>query len=111
MLVKEGLCWPAALFTALWALWHGLWATALVLAAAAAALGAAAVAVGLDGVSQTALGIGYCLSVGYLAGDLRRRALERRGAHFVGVVCGADREAAEHRALDILSIAAAARTP
>ena len=100
VLVKEGLCWPALLFTVLWALWHRMWWVALGLAVAAVALEGAAAAIGLDSVSQSALGLGYSVAVGTVAGDLRRRALERRGFHFVGVVCGADREAAELRALD-----------
>ena len=24
-MVKEGMCWPAFLFSFLWAAWHGLW--------------------------------------------------------------------------------------
>ncbi len=108
VLVKEGLCWPAALFTVLWALWHRLWGAALVMAAAAVALATIAAVLGLDSASRTALAVGYGLAVGFVAGDLRRRGLERRGARFVGVVCGADRAAAEHRALDVLGVTAAA---
>ena len=33
-LVKEGICWPAFLFTFFWALWHRLWLVAALIVAA-----------------------------------------------------------------------------
>ena len=28
LLVREGFCWPAAIFTVFWALWHRMWLVA-----------------------------------------------------------------------------------
>ena len=95
--VKEGFCWPAALFSFAWALWHGMWLVGLLLLAVDVALGAAILAIGADPLSAAALGIGWSAAVGYLANDLRRRSLARRGFVESAVVAADDRASAEYR--------------
>lgn len=95
--VTEGFSWPAALFTFAWALWHGLWLTALILLAVEVAFGALVVTTGLNPLGAAALDIGWSVAVGYLANDLRRRSLARRGFVEAAVVVAGDRAAAEYR--------------
>ena len=101
VLVREGFCWPAAVFTVLWALYYRLWGWALILLAVGAGLGAA---VGkwsaFDPVVQTAVQIGYVALVGYSASDWRRRSLARRGYVLTDVVTGPTLAAAERRFFD-----------
>ncbi len=99
-LVREGFCWPAALFTVLWTLYHRLWLTTVALLAAAAVLGVAIAWFGLDPASQVVIEIGFLALVGSNAGDWRRRGLARRGYIPFGVVTGRDFAAAEQRLFD-----------
>ncbi len=91
VLVKEGFCWPAFFFGALWALWKRLWLAALLIFTAEAVVGllAAGTALGL----VAALGLG--LIIGYIGDDLRRWTLGRRGYEETGVVGGSDLAEAE----------------
>ena len=98
--VKEGFCWPALIFTALWALWHRMWLAFVLLVAAGVALELALAILGADGVASFAIGLGYSALVGYGANDWRRRSLARRGAALMGIVAAADAEAALHRYVD-----------
>jgi len=97
LLIREGFCWPAFLFTAFWALWHGLWLVALALLAAEAALGAALEISGAGEATRLAAGLGLAFLVGASANDWRRRWLVRRGATFEGVVAATDDDAAIRR--------------
>jgi hypothetical protein len=99
VLVKEGFCWPAFLLSTLWALWHRLWWVALGLAAMTAAIGAAGTALGLGPVADTALSLGAALIVGFVANDLRRWTLARRGFSDEGVVVGDGEDSALRRFL------------
>ncbi len=105
LLVKEGFCWPAFLFTVLWALWHRMWGTAALLFVVGTALDALVEGLGLAAPAQAAVGLAYLVVVGYLANDLRRRSLWRRGYLEAGVVAGPSREAAELRFLDLAGAA------
>ncbi len=100
VLIKEGFCWPAFFLVPLWALWHRLWLVAVVLFAADLALGGAALLLPVDAVSQGAVTVGLAAIVGFVANDLRRRALKRRRFTLAAVVSAASREAAERRFLD-----------
>ncbi len=100
VLIKEGFCWPAFFLVPLWALWHRLWLVAVVLFAADLALGGAALLLRVDAVSQGAVTVGFAAVVGFVANDLRRRALKRRRFTLAAVVSAAGREAAERRFLD-----------
>ncbi len=100
VLIKEGFSWPAFFFSFLWALWHRLWLAALILFAASLGLGSAMVFVGLDQASQTAASLGLSVIVGFVANDIRRWELERRGFAPCGIVSGKGREAAERSFLE-----------
>ena len=99
VLIKEGFSWPAFFFSFLWALWHRLWLAALIVFAASLALGSLMVFINLDQASQTAASLGLSAIVGFVANDLRRWELERRGFAPCGFVSAKDREAAEQRFL------------
>ncbi len=99
-LLREGFCWPAALLTILWTLYHRLWGMTIVLLAVAAALGAAVAVLGLDPLSQIAVELGYLTLIGSHANDWRRRRLARRGYIELGVATGRNLVAAEQRLFD-----------
>lgn len=98
--VKEGVCWPAAAFTLLWALWHRLWAFALCLCAVGVALGVFLDALEPDPIRDLTLIIAVLILIGCFANDARRRALAWRGYDFVGVVVGNGADGAAQRFLD-----------
>lgn len=99
VLVKEGFCWPAFLFTTLWALWHRLWVVALGLAAVTAGIGVGGALLGLGPIADAALSLGATLLVGFVANDLRRWTLMRRGFSDEGVVVGDGEDSALRRFL------------
>ncbi len=92
--VKEGFCWPAALFSVFWALWHRMWGVALGLAALQAAAWGFAAPAGIGGATGAALGAGVCILVGGFANDVRRWSLGRRGYRERGIILAAGAEAA-----------------
>ncbi len=98
--VKEGFCWPAFVFTALWALWQRMWLVFVTLVAAGAVLELALAMSGADAVAAFSIGLGYALFIGYGANDWRRWTLARSGTALMGVVAAADAEAALHRYVD-----------
>lgn len=79
VVVKEGFCWPAFLFTGLWALWHRLWLAAITIIALSAACSMIAKWLGADSLVQGTLGLAVSVLIGFAANDLRRRRLERQG--------------------------------
>jgi hypothetical protein len=96
VLVREGFCWPAFVFTVFWALAHRMWFAAVLLLAAT--LGLAALADLFDpgaGIVE-AVGLALSLWVGFEANDWRRAALRRRGYVESGVVVAPDPERAAH---------------
>ena len=93
VLVNEGFCWPAFLFSVVWALWHRLWLVTLITVFALVVL---AFAVAVAGPAAA----GLALIIGVVANDLRRWTLKRRGFVETGVVAGRDRDAAERRFLE-----------
>ncbi len=98
--VKEGFCWSALVFTALWALWHRMWLAFVLLVAVGAALELALTMSGADDIAAFSVGLGYALLVGYGANDWRRWTLARRGMDLMGIVAAPDSEAALHRYVD-----------
>ena len=94
VLIKEGFCWPALFFTAFWALWHRMWLVAIALFVINGILSGLAHALGLDAASSGVLSAGFAVIVGFVATDLRRWFLERRGFLFSEVVSGADQDTA-----------------
>lgn len=100
MLVKEGFCWPALLFSILWALWCRLWWVALGLLVVEVALSGAVALLGLAPLSEVAISLGFAVIVGFGANDLKRWTLRRQGFVEVAVVVADDRDAAERRFYD-----------
>ena len=101
VLIKEGICWPAFLFTAVWALWHRMWRAFAGLAIAGIALEAAVVFSGADEITTAAVGLGYSALVAFGANDWRRAHLGRRGYRTLGVTAAADRDTALRRYFDL----------
>ena len=101
VLVKEGFCWPALFFSLLWALWCRLWWVALGLLVVEVMLSGAVALLGLDPLSEIAMSLGCAVIVGYVANDLKRWTLRRRGFVEVAVVVADGRDAAERRFYDL----------
>lgn len=100
VLVKEGFCWPALLFSALWALWCRLWWVALGFFAVQVALTGAVTLLGLDPLSKAAISLGLAVIIGFVANDLRRWTLRRQGFVEAAVVVAGGRDEAERRFYD-----------
>jgi hypothetical protein len=100
MLVKEGFCWPALLFSVLWALWCRLWWVAAGFWVIEVALSGAVALLGLDPLSEVAISVGFAAIVGFVANDLKRWTLRRQGFVEVAVVIADGRDAAERRFYD-----------
>ena len=95
--VKDGFSWPAFFFSFVWALWRRLWLLAALIFGVEFATGLAADGLGLNVVTETALSLGIALIVGWVANDLVRRDLERRGLTEAGVVMAQSAEDAIER--------------
>ncbi len=101
-LIKEGFCWPALLFSVLWALYHRLWLVLLALLALTSVLVALHLRFGLSGDVAAAGVLAPKLLLGLFGNDLRRGLLKLRGASFSGVVSGSDSGEAERRLFTVL---------
>jgi hypothetical protein len=100
VLVKEGFSWPAFAFSVLWALWCRLWLVALGLFALEVVVRGAITLLAADVWTGTALLLGMMVVMGLIGNDLKRWTLFRRGYLQVGVVIGANLDAAEQRFWD-----------
>lgn len=100
VLVKEGFSWPAFFLSVLWALWKRLWLVALILFVLEAGWSLAADALDLVPAVQAIVSLGLAVSIGFVANDLRRWTLFRRGYAEVGVVAAANDDAAAQRFFD-----------
>lgn len=100
VLVKEGFCWPAAMFPPFWAIWLGMWASALALTAVFAVVVAVIGYFSLGGTAPLWLVGGFAVMAGLLGNDLRRAHLTRRGFSVEDVVIAANMAEAEHRFFD-----------
>ena len=100
VLVKEGFSWPAAIFGTTWALWYGLWGTAAAMFLLEGGLFAAARGFGIGWGSAVFLMVGTVTVIGFVANDLYRASLERRGFVLRDTVAAPNRETAEHRFFD-----------
>lgn len=101
MLVKEGFCWPAFFFGALWALAKGLWLVALLLIAVWLGLTLALDWIKADALTAMAVWFAFALVVGFEGNDWWRHKLERRGRHMAGVIAADGRDAALRRWFDL----------
>ena len=95
--VKDGFSWPAFVFSFVWALWHRLWLVAVLIFVAEFAVGMLVGFIGFGGFVNTIVSLGMALVVGWLANDLLRDHLERRGLTDLGVVIAASGEDAIER--------------
>ncbi len=95
--VKEGFCWPAFVFGALWSLWRGMWVASAVLFGIALGLGAAADLAGLDEAMAAVLQFALQVGAGLFGNDMRRWSLRRAGYVENAVVAAPRRIDAEHR--------------
>ena len=107
ILVREGFNWLAFLFSPLWALGSRLWLVALGLIALELLWATLAMELGLDVVTQGAISFGLALLIGWVANDLRRWTLFRRGYAEVGVVAARENDEAMQRLFDQHALLAA----
>lgn len=97
VLVKEGFCWPAAIFSVFWALWHRLWLLALLLLLASAAIELGLAALGAHDAFRVAANLGFALFVGCSANDWRRLWLARAGYRLCDIVGAGNQDDAFRR--------------
>ena len=95
--VKDGFSWPAFVFSIVWALWHRLWLVAAAIVIAQVALGFLVGLVGLGEAVNFTVSLGLALVVGWLANDLLRGGLDKRGLSERAVVIAASAEDAVER--------------
>lgn len=100
VLIKEGFCWPAALFGPVWAAWHGLWIPTAILTVTIVGLSTILGFFDLGDATPLWLIGGIVAGTGFVGNDLRRTRLARRGFVLEDVVVAADRDGAEHRFFD-----------
>lgn len=105
VLIKEGFCWPAAIFNVFWALWHRLWLLALLLLLASAAIEFGLAVLGADDVLRVAVNLAFALFVGSSANDWRRHWLARAGHRLSDIVAAGNRDDAFRRWGDAQSAA------
>lgn len=99
--VKEGFCWPAALFTVFWALWHRLWLAAVLIIVAGVGLELVLALSGADGATSAACLVGFHAFIGFEANDWRRAKLLRLGHRDAGIVAAQDAESGIRRFFDL----------
>lgn len=99
-LVKEGFSWPAFFFAGIWALWSRLWLVAAVFFAIEILWTLAFEWLDLHPLINGVISIGLAAAMGFVANDLKRATLFRRGYAEVGVVAGNDADAALQRFFD-----------
>ena len=93
--VKDGFSWAAFVFLPLWALYHRLWWVAFGIVVAFAGLAIAADLMLLDPFTDSLIGLGLALIVGFEANDWRRADLYSRGWIERGLASGRDIDEAE----------------
>ena len=106
LVVREGFCWPAFVFTGLWALWHRLWRVFVIMMVVFAALEGAIYLAGADPITAAAAGPAFGVIVGFGANDWRRDGLARRGWRQAGVVAAVNPDAALRRHYDLHGVPA-----
>ena len=98
--VKQGFCWPAFFFTALWALWNRMWWQALGIFAVVALAGWAPRVAGLGSEAESICSLAAALAIGFIGNDLRAWALADKGFDEVAIASGKSVDEAERRFLD-----------
>ena len=100
ILVKEGFCWPAFLFSLIWALWHRLWIVTLGLVATNLLISVLASQIGTNEAVIIVVSFSIALLLGFMGNDFRRSKLEKHGFTERGLVMGHTAEAAMRRYLE-----------
>ena len=100
VLVMEGFCWGACVFSLIWALWHRMWLVALGLAGISVVVNALIYILGMDVSTGYFSSVGIAILIGLVANDLRRWSLARLGFVDSGVALGDNQDEALARFLD-----------
>lgn len=102
-LLHEGFSLTAFLFHILWLIYYRLWIPALTYLCLLAALGYVAETLALSAASLGLLQILLQVLLAFVAQDLRRWYLTRRGYNTVGVVAAENELSAQRRYYDVLA--------
>ena len=97
VLVKDGFHWLALVFPLLWLLFNRCWLASLFFVVVALAIALGGPAIGLGEGAVALLEILLALGIAFHAGDIKSRALERRGLPLAGIVAADGRDEAERR--------------
>ncbi len=111
VLLREGFCWPAFIFSGFWLLWHRLWLGFAGFIVLSLLFGLAVMLFGLPQQASTALEILLALAIGYEGRSMRRAKLERQGFVLAGVVSADSAEKAERKAFSTLQDSKGTGTP
>lgn len=103
MLVREGFSIWASAFTVLWLVMHRLWLEACAYLMLLGMLVYAGETYGIGEVGQGVAQAFLTVMLGFLAYDLKRAALTRRGYTMTGVVAAESELAAERRFYDTVA--------
>jgi hypothetical protein len=95
--VKDGFHWLALFFPLIWLLFNRCWLASLFFVVVALAIALGGPAVGLGEGTVALLEILLALGIAFHAGDIKSRALERRGLPLADVVTADSRDEAERR--------------
>jgi hypothetical protein len=95
--IREGFSWPAFFFTFFWALWHRLWLVALGLFVLLVVISLVLEISGIDPAARLVITLGVYSLIGFVANDVRRWWIERRGWRLDSVVTGLDADEAVWR--------------
>ena len=99
VLVREGFCWPAALFSVLWAAANGMWRAAAGLALVELALAFVLTQAASGDPSPILVALAVRLVIGWWGNDWRRAQLARGGFVLTAILAAQDRNHAEYRLL------------
>ena len=86
VIVKEGYCWSAMVFSAFWAIWHRMWIVAILLLAGLLLVRFLALQLDLGENLQSLVSMAVAFILGNEAEHLRAWSLERAGYREIGVV-------------------------
>ncbi len=100
VLIMEGFCWWACVFSLIWALWHRMWWVALGVASVSIVVNLGIYMLGLDALTGYFLSVGIAILMGLVANDLRRWSLAREGFIDSRVALGDNQDVALARFLD-----------
>ena len=86
VVVKDGFCWGACYFTALWSLWHRMWLVSFLFLVLIFGVNFAGWFLSFEHMGFGVLTIWCAITLGLFGNDLRCWNLEQRGFAFSGLV-------------------------